>query len=558
MKTKAIIFSVLVAVATIIISFLSKEEMEFSVYNTISQKFDEAYIINNPKALTSNDFIYFITNNERKNYKILNYYESILNLNKYFNNKKCIFNFKGDDFLFATEFLEQNIDSFKKILLENSEIVKDLPFIKNNPIVFSSNGIFISNNKNLISETIKNNLKKPLTEDIKNIKKILSSKKTINYLNKDSLNNWRGYDINKVNDTIWQISFISKSIENNSNIKYTLPTYLTDSKSDSLKINDDFYQILSKSPKALIGKSIKINTSDSVKTSSEGLFLSPFFNSELILNDCIDFMFKIKDDQDIVFLNKRENITYFEQRIALNKSKLLHNIVIHLRKKFSFNLNPPTINYNKQWIVINHVSKNDEILNFNKKTKTLSLINNNDTLWVKTLSSNIVGNVIQIDAYKNNKLQYAFVNNDSLYIIDRNGSSIDNFPIKIEKPITGISVIDYEKNKNYRLFNSYKNGVENFDLNGQNTKGWIEQNSYLNNILPLQHFIINQKDYIVTINIKGDINLLNRKGEIRYGLNKPITNPENISAYKLIIDDKLETSSINIIYKDSTITNIKF
>ena len=558
MKTKTILFTAFVALATVIILFSSKKENNFSVYNIVSSDFDEHYIINSSSLLTEDDFIYFIPNTQRKNFKILNFYQSILNFEQYFPNQKCILSFKGGDFLFATKLETDKIDDLKNQLLKNPNIVKDLPFVKNNPIVFSNNGVFISNNKNLITATIKKGFQEDLKDDIKNIKKILSAEKIINFLTKDSLNNWKGYDLNKANDSTWQVNFISKNNKIKTNFTFKIPTYLKDNYSDSIKINHSYLQILTKYQSKLNGKIVNIETIDSSKLAKQNTSLSEFFNSDLILDECINFNFSFIDEKENVFLNKNEKTNYFKQQIALNKNTMLNNIVIQHKKQFSFDMNPPIINYNKQWIVINHITNNTEVLNFNNLTHTLSLINSNDTLWCKTIASNIIGDVVQIDAYKNNKLQYIFVNTDSLYIIDRNGKDIDNFPIKIKKPITGISVIDYENNKNYRLFNSYKNGIQNFDLNGKNTVGWIEQNSYLNSILPLQHFIINKKDYIVTINNKGKVNLLNRKGEVRYGSKTNIEKPEKIKSYKLSIQDELKSSSIHILYEDSTQLNLHF
>ena len=238
MRTKSIIFSAVAIIATIIILYSSKKDKEFNVYNFILPTFDEVYIINNNYVLTERDFTYFITNEERRNYQILNFYKSILNLNKYFTDKQSVLSFKGNDFLFFTKLKENQIDSLKILLFNDPSLVKKLPFVKNNPIVFSNNGLFISNNGELISETIKKSSKKSENNKTKELQKILSSNKTINYLTKDSLNNWKGFDVDKINDSTWQINYVSiNNKQNNGNFEYSIPKYLKDNRKDSLKIN---------------------------------------------------------------------------------------------------------------------------------------------------------------------------------------------------------------------------------------------------------------------------------------------------------------------------------
>lgn len=99
---------------------------------------------------------------------------------------------------------------------------------------------------------------------------------------------------------------------------------------------------------------------------------------------------------------------------------------------------------------------------------------NGKVLWQAALPDQIVGDVVQIDVYKNEKLQMAFTTKRAIYIIDRNGKSISNFPVKLRSDVTtGLSVLDYENDKNYRLIVGTANGdVLNYSTNGKSTPGW--------------------------------------------------------------------------------------
>ena len=49
-------------------------------------------------------------------------------------------------------------------------------------------------------------------------------------------------------------------------------------------------------------------------------------------------------------------------------------------------------------------------------------------LWKRQLGGIILDNINQIDFYKNKKIQYVFNTEDSLYIIDRLGQNVEDFP----------------------------------------------------------------------------------------------------------------------------------
>ena len=64
--------------------------------------------------------------------------------------------------------------------------------------------------------------------------------------------------------------------------------------------------------------------------------------------------------------------------------------------------------------------------------KNIYLINEKGKrLWKKQLGGLILDKINQLDYYKNGKLQYVFNTEDSLYILDRLGRNVENFPIEL-------------------------------------------------------------------------------------------------------------------------------
>lgn len=127
-----------------------------------------------------------------------------------------------------------------------------------------------------------------------------------------------------------------------------------------------------------------------------------------------------------------------------------------------------------QWAVVNHNSNEKETLR-QRDDLSLELISaSGKTLWSIPMKDRIVGDVHQIDIYKNGKLQMAFATSKAIYILDRNGKNVGAFPLKLkEKTNAGLFVFDYDNTKTYRLIIPLSNGeVINYNTDGLPTTGW--------------------------------------------------------------------------------------
>jgi len=164
--------------------------------------------------------------------------------------------------------------------------------------------------------------------------------------------------------------------------------------------------------------------------------------------------------------------------------------------------------------VMNHITKAKEIV-FQDSNYNLYLITNQGkVLWKKKLNGKILGEVKQIDLYKNGRLQLIFTTEKRLYVIDRNGKDVKPFPKifkdKISQPL---SVFDYDNNKNYRFLITQGNELLMYDSKGKTVKGFKYDTS--DEILyPPKHFRIKNKDIISVMTKKG-LKILNRRGKIR-------------------------------------------
>jgi hypothetical protein len=139
------------------------------------------------------------------------------------------------------------------------------------------------------------------------------------------------------------------------------------------------------------------------------------------------------------------------------------------------------------------------------------------------LDGPLIGEVFQVDYFKNGKLQYYFVTQGMLHIVDRLGNYVAPFPVKVKsKEIEFNSLIDYDHSRNYRFLIADKSGkLWMYDKEGKNLVGWNPKNVEDGLFAPAQHYRIKGKDYLIAIRRDGKAYLMNRRGETSKGF--PLT-----------------------------------
>ncbi|MBH83639.1 MAG: hypothetical protein CMP70_03070 [Flavobacteriales bacterium] len=176
-------------------------------------------------------------------------------------------------------------------------------------------------------------------------------------------------------------------------------------------------------------------------------------------------------------------------------------------------------------IVYNHKNKKNNII-VQDENKIIYLISSNgNILWKRSLGGIILDDINQIDFYKNQKIQYVFNTEDSLYIIDRLGRNVEDFPIKLSvKAKRGHTLIDYDKNRKYRILVPSENGmVHNYTKEGRIIKGWKFSKMDSPIKQQIKYTSVKGKDYIYVVDKKGNTNIVGRNGKKRVNIkNIPI------------------------------------
>ncbi len=149
-------------------------------------------------------------------------------------------------------------------------------------------------------------------------------------------------------------------------------------------------------------------------------------------------------------------------------------------------------------------------------------------LWKKKLDGRILGEIQQVDLFKNGNLQMAFTTQNSFEILDRTGKAVKPFPIKFKDAITQpLSIFDYDNKRDYRFVITQNNQVFMLDSKAKSVDGFNFDKTKSDIVLPPKHIRINRKDYILVSEENGLVHILSRQGKTRIPVKEKIKFGEN-------------------------------
>lgn len=204
------------------------------------------------------------------------------------------------------------------------------------------------------------------------------------------------------------------------------------------------------------------------------------------------------------------NFAHVNAIIKKNKTKAIEQSV---SEEFNIKLDADLLN--KPQFVTNHITKQKDIVVQDIENNLYLISNTGKIQWKKQLQGPVLGEIKQIDIYKNGRLQLAFATPNLIYILDRKGKNVSSFPLKFNDAITQpLSVFDYDKNKNYRLLVTQAKNILMYNVQGKIVKGFTFKAAKNKIIAQPQHFRIGNKDYI-TIKTEDQLLILDRIGKTR-------------------------------------------
>jgi hypothetical protein len=222
-------------------------------------------------------------------------------------------------------------------------------------------------------------------------------------------------------------------------------------------------------------------------------------------------------------------------QFSRNNGLLFGNVVIRSARKtvqhsvqMGWKVRLDSLIVRPPWVTENVITGRKEILVQDAGNTLYMISNSGQKLWSFPLKEQILGDVTQVDFFTNRKLQYLFATSRELHLVDRTGSEVEGFPVKLPfNAVSPLVVADFENKRDYRL---YLGGDDNklwcLDKNGKPVKGWISRKLKGPVLGRVQFFRSGNLDYIV-FNAGGFLQVLNRKGEERIRLNEPLAVADN-------------------------------
>ena len=266
-----------------------------------------------------------------------------------------------------------------------------------------------------------------------------------------------------------------------------------------------------------------------------------------------------------------EKFTAFSVQMNSRKDLLLNNINLFFDIDFKESIKEEwfmqldtNISMDPQFIY-NHFTKEMMIVVQNNNHKVFAINSNGEELWNIQLNSKILGGISIIDSYKNSKYQCLFNTESQLYLIDRNGKNVENFPVLLPCNTNfGHSLFDYNHTRKYRiLIVGDDNNIYNLDKNGMKIKGWKYEKNINTINKSLQNFKVGTKDYILAERNNSNTQLLAINGServkfeqgIQFNAN-PISLDKNGTLYAITNEGKLWRGTLDGNSSQLTLSNL--
>ena len=306
------------------------------------------------------------------------------------------------------------------------------------------------------------------------------------------------------------------------------------------------------------GKSLKfIDYFDNVQKSAN---ISYFINFSNAWNS---FYHSLNPDWSVFFKQYDHQFKHFEYM-----SFQFSNINNHYYTSAAVQHRPPTsvietpTDFFKQQVAVtdypiitkpyafrSHLDKQLEVLVQDSAKYLYFISSDGKILWTDSIGDPIRGDIFQVDYYKNGKLQYLFATDKGLYILDRNGESLPDYPVRFDKPIDieWVNLIDYDRSKNYRVLLADHDGkVYLFNKEGESLEGWQPKELSGAFCISPFHVRISGRDFIIAPERSGTMNVLNRRGEFYdgfpYKLDHELAGPVFVQS-----GNNLQRSSIHLV-----------
>ena len=249
----------------------------------------------------------------------------------------------------------------------------------------------------------------------------------------------------------------------------------------------------------------------------------------------------------------------FYTNIVLQQPESGPNAGVNYNTKQAIDFATPIVT--TPFIVRNHNTRDFEVLLQDSLNNLYLIGSEGEVLWNDSIGHRINSEVFQIDFYKNGKLQYLFASSEHLFVVDRNGDSVPPYPKEInygDEKIEFLSLVDYDKSKNYRFMVSTNGGnIYLYDKNGKNLDGWKPRELGSRLSASAFHRRIRSRDRMIAVEKRGMVNVISRTGLMSGGFPIDLKSDTQGAPY-ISVGSDFENSSLTTITQSGEIVSINF
>ena len=287
----------------------------------------------------------------------------------------------------------------------------------------------------------------------------------------------------------------------------------------TLDLNENFKSFSNKLTKSS-SLTLYVKTSDLIGMASN--YFNTNFAGKIKLNaasakDFAGIMLQMSTQPPFVYTSVyiKQSTTKHQENLALWRTKLDDDMI------------------GKPYPVKDHTTGKYNVIVFDKSNHVYLVRYDGVILWKNQLSGQPISRVFQVDYFKNRKIQYLFNTSDFIYLFDKNGKAVKQYPIKIKPSATnGLSVFDYNNKKDYRILLAQSDKrIYNYDVKGRKIRGWNSFKMADIVIKPVQHLVANHKDYLIVTDINNKVKIVSRKGKERIQIKGKLNKAPNSNFY---------------------------
>ncbi len=216
---------------------------------------------------------------------------------------------------------------------------------------------------------------------------------------------------------------------------------------------------------------------------------------------------------------------------------------------------------NRIYKVENHRTNDHNYLVQDENNVIYFVSPNGEINWSKGIEGEIVGNVKNIDLFGNQKKQLIFNTSNQLFLLDILGRNVGDFPVVIkDSAIANVSVMDYDKDLNFRFLVPTMAGIKSVNTQGELVKGWAQPKTKSSVVGDIAHLLISSLDYILVQDNTHNLYFLNRRGEerhkvsARFGTPFMVTKGSSINSTRALYFDSIENTICRQFFSDKPVS----